>query len=288
MLPFALTIFTGAFLLFLVQPLIGKYILPWFGGTPGVWTTCMLFFQLVLLAGYAYAHFLSRWLQPRGQAAVHLALLLASLMMLPIIPSESWKPKPGDEPITQILLLLGATIGLPYFVVSTTGPLMQAWFARMNPGRSPYRLYALSNIGSLLALLAYPFLIEPNYARKLQALSWGWGLMAYVLFAAWCVRQVWLRGFAKETSATGHVAEEEPAETPSARRKLLWLALPACASALLLATTNKLTQDVAVRPLHDESYSGSRCRPARPRCCWPRPTSSRRTWRSSRSCGCCR
>jgi len=248
MLPFALTIFTGAFLLFLVQPLIGKYILPWFGGTPGVWTTCMLFFQLVLLAGYAYAHFLSRWLQPRGQAAVHLALLLASLMMLPIIPSESWKPKPGDEPITQILLLLGATIGLPYFVVSTTGPLMQAWFARMNPGRSPYRLYALSNIGSLLALLAYPFLIEPNYARKLQALSWGWGLMAYVLFAAWCVRQVWLRGFAKETSATGHVAEEEPAETPSARRKLLWLALPACASALLLATTNKLTQDVAVIP----------------------------------------
>jgi len=248
MLPFALTIFTGAFLLFLVQPLIGKYILPWFGGTPGVWTTCMLFFQLVLLAGYAYAHFLSRWLQPRGQAAVHLAVLLASLAVLPIIPGDAWKPKPGDAPITHILLLLGATIGLPYFVVSTTGPLMQSWFARLNPGKSPYRLYALSNIGSLLALLAYPFLIEPNFARKLQALSWGWGLVAYVLFAAWCVRLVWVRGFAAQTPADGHLAEEGPAEEPSLRRKFLWLALPACASALLLATTNKLTQDVAVIP----------------------------------------
>lgn len=248
MLPFALTIFTGAFLLFLVQPLIGKYILPWFGGTPGVWTTCMLFFQLVLLGGYAYAHFLSRWLKPRGQAVVHLALLLVSLAVLPIIPAEAWKPKPGDAPITHILLLLGATIGLPYFVVSTTGPLMQSWFSHLNPGKSPYRLYALSNIGSLLALLAYPFLIEPRLPRKLQALSWGWGLIAYVAFAAWCVWLVWKRGVAEEIPASGVAAEEEPAEPPSLRQKFLWLALPACASALLLATTNKLTQDVAVIP----------------------------------------
>lgn len=248
MLPFALTIFTGAFLLFLVQPLIGKYILPWFGGTPGVWTTCMLFFQLVLLGGYAYAHFLSRWLKPRGQAVVHLALLLVSVAVLPIIPAEAWKPKPGDAPITHILLLLGATIGLPYFVVSTTGPLMQSWFSHLNPGKSPYRLYALSNIGSLLALLAYPFLIEPRLPRQLQALSWGWGLIAYVAFAAWCVWLVWKRGVAEEIPASGVAKEEEPAEPPSLRQKFLWLALPACASALLLATTNKLTQDVAVIP----------------------------------------
>lgn len=248
MLPFALTIFTGAFLLFLVQPLIGKYILPWFGGTPGVWTTCMLFFQLVLLGGYAYAHFLSRWFKPRGQAVVHLALLLVSVAVLPIIPAEAWKPKPGDTPITHILLLLGATIGLPYFVVSTTGPLMQSWFSHLNPGKSPYRLYALSNIGSLLALLAYPFLIEPRLPRKLQALSWGWGLIAYVAFAAWCVWLVWKRGVAEEIPASGVAKEEEPAEPPSLRQKFLWLALPACASALLLATTNKLTQDVAVIP----------------------------------------
>lgn len=248
MLPFALTIFTGAFLLFLVQPLIGKYILPWFGGTPGVWTTCMLFFQLVLLGGYAYAHFLSRWLKPRGQAIVHLALLLVSLAVLPIVPSEALKPTSSDAPITQILLLLGATIGLPYFVVSTTGPLMQSWFSRLNPGKSPYRLYALSNIGSLLALLAYPFLIEPNVARKLQAVSWGWGLVAYVVFAVWCVWLMWNRGLAEEIPAGGLAAAEEPVEAPSLRQKFLWLMLPACASALLLATTNKLTQDVAVIP----------------------------------------
>lgn len=248
MLPFALTIFTGAFLLFLVQPLIGKYILPWFGGTPGVWTTCMLFFQLVLLGGYAYAHFLSRWLKPRGQAVVHGVLLLASLAVLPIVPTDAWKPTSGDAPISHILLLLGATIGLPYFVVSTTGPLMQSWFSRLHPGRSPYRLYALSNIGSLLALLAYPFLIEPNVARKLQAVSWGWGLMAYVAFAIWCVVLLWRRGVAEEIPAGGVMPVEEPREEPSLRHRFLWLALPACASALLLATTNKLTQDVAVIP----------------------------------------
>ena len=249
MLPFALTIFTGAFLLFLVQPLIGKYILPWFGGTPGVWTTCMLFFQLVLLAGYAYAHFLSRWLKPRAQAVVHLGLLLISLAVLPIVPADVWKPTSGDAPITHILLLLGATIGLPYFVVSTTGPLMQSWFSRLHPDKSPYRLYALSNIGSLLALLAYPFFIEPELPRKFQAHAWGWGLVAYVGFAAWCVWLLWKKNPAEETPASGsRAAEEAVAAAPSLRQIFLWLALPACASALLLATTNKLTQDVAVIP----------------------------------------
>ena len=247
MLPFALTIFTGAFLLFLVQPLIGKYILPWFGGTPGVWTTCMLFFQLVLLAGYAYAHFLSRWLKPRAQAVVHLGLLLISLAVLPIVPADVWKPTSGDAPITHILLLLGATIGLPYFVVSTTGLLMQSWFSRLHPDKSPYRLYALSNIGSLLALLAYPFLIEPVLPRELQALSWGWGLAAYVAFTSWCVWLLWNKNPAEE-SPSSDATLENPAAAPSLRQKLLWLALPAAATALLLSTTNKLTQDVAVIP----------------------------------------
>jgi spermidine synthase len=249
MLPFALTIFTGAFLLFLVQPLIGKYILPWFGGTPGVWTTCMLFFQLVLLGGYAYAHFVSRWLKPRQQAVVHLVLLVAAVAVLPITPADHWKPQSVDSPIGHILLLLGASIGLPYFVLSTTGPLMQAWFARLHPDRSPYRLYALSNIGSLLALLGFPFLFEPVLARKVQADYWGWGLVVYALSAAWCVWLLWKRGVADELPAQGTtLAEEEPVAMPSLRQKFLWLALPACASALLLATTNKLCQDVAVIP----------------------------------------
>ena len=160
MLPFALTIFTGAFLLFQVQPLIGKYILPWFGGGPGVWTTCLLFFQLLLLSGYAYAHVLSRYLKPRTQAIVHAVLLVAALASLPITPSDAWKPNPGDDPAWRILALLTASLGLPYLVLSATGPLLQEWFRRSAPGASPYRLYALSNVGSLLALVSYPFYFE--------------------------------------------------------------------------------------------------------------------------------
>src|SRR3954466_4468825 len=130
MAPFALTIFISAFLLFQVQPLIGKYILPWFGGATAVWTTCMLFFQSVLLAGYAYAHLSTRLLRPRGQAMMHIALLVAALCMLPIAPSPRWKPGPADEPTLRILILLGVCVGLPYFVLSATGPLLQAWIAR--------------------------------------------------------------------------------------------------------------------------------------------------------------
>jgi hypothetical protein len=170
---YALTIFIGAFLLFQVQPLIGKYILPWFGGGPGVWTTCMLFFQVLLLGGYAYAHFTSRYLKPRTQAAWHLVLLAAALALLPITPGNAWKPHAGGDPTLQILALLAASLGLPYFVLSTTGPLIQYWFSRANPGISPYRLYALSNIGSLLALISYPFYFETHFARITQANLWA-------------------------------------------------------------------------------------------------------------------
>src|SRR5213596_1403783 len=120
---YALTIFLGALLLFQVQPLIGKYILPWFGGGPGVWSTCMLSFQVGLLGGYAYADFSTRWLRPRGQAVLHVVLLALALALLPIIPSEAWKPRGNQNPTLQILALLAATIGLPYFVLSSTGPL---------------------------------------------------------------------------------------------------------------------------------------------------------------------
>ena len=122
MAAYALTIFTGAFLLFQVQPLLGKYILPWFGGGPGVWTVCLLFFQLALLAGYAYAHLAARWLMPRAQALLHLALVIAALALLPITPADSWKPVAGQNPTWHILVLLAATIGLPYFVLAATGP----------------------------------------------------------------------------------------------------------------------------------------------------------------------
>ncbi len=249
MLPYALTIFTGAFLLFQVQPLIGKYILPWFGGGPGVWTTCMLFFQIVLLGGYAYAHLVTKLLKPRGQVILHLALLAASLAVQPIMPSESWKPTGTEEPVGRILLLLTVTLGLPYFVLSSTGPLMQQWFSRSNTGVSPYRLYALSNIGSLLALLSYPFFFEIHLTRRQQAYAWGLGMAAYALFCGWCAFQLWKKAgenAAEETPDPSH--EELPESRPTFGQRLLWLLLPFCASVLLLATTNKMCQDVAVIP----------------------------------------
>ncbi len=247
MLPFALTIFTGAFLLFQVQPLIGKYILPWFGGSPGVWTTCLLFFQALLLGGYAYAHFTSKWLKPRQQAVLHGVLLLAALLTLPITPSDSWKPQPGTEPTTRILLLLLTTLGLPYLVLAATGPLIQRWFSHVQPGRSPYRLYALSNAGSLLALVSYPFLVEPAFTRQQQVWSWSVGLGVFVLVCGFCAFRLWNSTPARPEAGDGEWAEPL---SPAPRRmdQVLWMLLPMTASVLLLAVTNKLCQDVAVVP----------------------------------------
>jgi hypothetical protein len=248
MLPFAVTIFTGAFLLFQVQPLIGKYILPWFGGGPGVWTTCLLFFQTLLLGGYAYAHFSTTYLKPRTQAAVHLILLALSCALLPITPGEHWKAHVAGQPVVQILLLLAGTIGLPYFVLSSTGPLMQRWFSETNPGVSPYRLYALSNVGSLLALLSYPVFFEVQFSRQQQGLFWSFGLVLFVIFCGVCAGQVWRRS-AATTVTTATDAPRAEAETTTAwPERTLWLALPAAATMLLLATTNKLCQEVAVIP----------------------------------------
>jgi branched-subunit amino acid ABC-type transport system permease component len=143
MFAYGLAIFWGALLLFLVQPLIARFILPWFGGGPAVWTTCMLFFQVLLLGGYAYAHFSIRRLRPRTQVVTHLGLLLAALCLLPITPSEAWKPTDADAPTAHILGLLLRCLGLPYLMLSSTGPLLQAWFSGAHPGVSPYRLYAL-------------------------------------------------------------------------------------------------------------------------------------------------
>ncbi|MBE0544726.1 MAG: fused MFS/spermidine synthase [Verrucomicrobia bacterium] len=250
----ALTIFTGAFLLFQVQPLIGKYILPWFGGGPGVWSVCMLFFQVLLLAGYAYAHFTARWLKPRGQVILHLILLVVALAFSRVTPGESWKPQGDGDPNLEILVLLTVCLGLPYFVLASTGPLMQQWFSRSNPGVSPYRLYALSNVGSLLALVSFPFFFEPQFTRQTQADLWAWGFGLYVLFSGLCAWRLWKKNpdaIANSTEAETTVADSAspaPHHQPSVLDQLLWLLLPACASVLLLATTNKMCQDVAVIP----------------------------------------
>lgn len=244
---YALTIFLGAFLLFLVQPLIGKYILPWFGGGPGVWTVCLLFFQTLLLGGYAYAHFTSTRLKPRTQALTHLVLLALCLVWLPIIPDVAWKPGPGDEPTKRILLLLTATLGLPYLLLSATGPLLQRWFSLSHPDKSPYRLYALSNVGSLLALIGYPFAIEPLLSRSAQAWAWSGALAGFVVLCGVCAWQI--RRADPAAPAPDPANSDAPDDAkPTLLQKFFWVALPATASVLLVGTTSKLCVDVAVIP----------------------------------------
>src|SRR3954463_9275123 len=218
---YALTILVSAFLLFQVQPVIAKIILPWFGGSAAVWTTCILFFQVMLLLGYLYAHAVIRYLKPRMQMIVHCALLAASLALLPVYPHASWKPAPGDEPIMRILGLLAATVGMPYFLLSTTGPLLQAWYARRFKGSIPYRLYALSNAGSMFALLSYPVLFEPSLTTHQQAGMWSIGFGVFVVLCA-------VTAFRSGTSTVVEDASGgEGAHKPGLRQYSLWLALPA-------------------------------------------------------------
>ncbi|MEO8099912.1 MAG: fused MFS/spermidine synthase [Acidobacteriota bacterium] len=244
LLQFPLTIFLSAFLLFQVQPLMGRYILPWFGGTPAVWSVCLLFFQCILLAGYGYAHWVGSLKSKTTQTTVHLTLLLASLLLLPVAPDAArWKPAGADHPEWRILLLLLATVGGPYFLLSSTTPLLQRWHTLAKGSGAGWRLYALSNFGSFLALFSYPFLMEP-YAR-LRTQSWIWSGL-YVGFVAICATTAWkVRSLATETP-TEEIAAS--GEKPAASTVAFWLALAATASTLLLATTNLITQDIAVAP----------------------------------------
>jgi len=241
-LHYGLTIFLSSFLLFQVQPMIGKMILPWFGGSASVWTTCMLFFQMVLLLGYSYSHWVVRFLSPFRQSLLHGGLLLVCLLLLPIVPSEAWKPTGAENPTLHILGLLTVSIGLPYFVLSTTGPLLQAWFARERSGLVPYRLFALSNLGSMLALLAYPLAIEPVLPTRMQSYLWS-GL--FTGFVVTCGMLAW-RG------RNGKALEPEQLQAGIAPRwtnRVLWAALAACPSILMVADTSFLTENIAPIPM---------------------------------------
>ncbi len=243
---YAITIFLSSFLLFLVQPLIARLILPWFGGTAAVWTTCMLFFQCILLAGYAYAHATSAKLGPRGQAILHTILLAAAAATLPILPDPSWKPEGGGEPISRILLLLTATVGLPYLLISSTSPLVQAWFSRARPGANPYRLFAVSNFASLLALVGYPLFVEPNLTNGQQVYGWSW---MFAGFAVLCSALAWTAAKAQPGALANASAVVADAPAPRGREIALWLALSATGSVILLAVTNHITQNIAAIPL---------------------------------------
>lgn len=223
---FALTTFLSAFLLFQVQPLLSKAILPWFGGSPAVWTVCMLLFQVTLFAGYLYAHLTTRSLPKSGQAVLHVVLLVIAALLGPITPAVSWKPGPADDPTARILMLLTVCVGLPYFLLSATGPLLQAWFARTKPGVLPYRLYALSNVGSLLALLSYPFAFEPAFDIARQGQLWSWGFIAFAICCAVCAvsnarSQTSLDESAEKVSELG-----ETLVAPTRTDWALWIALP--------------------------------------------------------------
>jgi len=245
---FAATIFLSAFLLFLVQPMIAKQILPWFGGAAGVWTTCLVFFQCALLAGYAYPDLIARKLEPKKQAWLHTALLLGSCLVLPIIAGDFWKPAGDANPIIGILALLAGVIGLPYVMLSTTSPMVQTWYARAYPGASPYRLFALSNLASMLALLSYPFLIEPTIGVKQQAWIWSGMYGLFVVLATACAFRSARAAVAAGPAATQDL-DQANVPAPAAATQIMWCALSATGSILLLGISNHVTQNISSIPL---------------------------------------
>src|SRR5260370_2305188 len=253
-LPFALSIFLSAFLLFQVQLLLGKQILPLFGGAPAVWTSCLLVFQLLLLAGYAFAHGLAVRLTLRAQALVQLSLLCLSLLLVatlsrvwpsPITPRASWRPEGDPHPTWLIIRFLLAAVGLPFFLLSTTSPLAQHWFAKTAQGRSPYRLYALSNAGSLLGLLSYPILIAPNLRLPSQCWCWTLSYVAYAVAFAFCAVLTRRGSTGAIAGAEATHTQRRPEPQPGWSLSVLWVTLAASASVLLLATTNFICQEVA-------------------------------------------
>ncbi len=237
---YAVALFLGAFLLFQVQPLVGKLVLPAFGGASAVWMTCLMFFQTVLLAGYAYAHLLTSRLAPRAQAWTHGGLLAASLLFLPLETSLIPTKLGADDPTLSIVLLLAMTIGVPLLLLSATSPLLQHWFARLQPDRSPYRLYATSNCGSLLALVSYPTLVEPNLSLRTQAWIWSAAVIGLVGMLWACAAS-----FRRAGGSHRPIASEA---RPSALDLMLWLVLATAGSVLLLSSTNQLCQNVAPVP----------------------------------------
>jgi hypothetical protein len=254
-LVFALTTFLSAFLLFQVQLLVSKRILPWFGGTAAVWTTCLLLFELLLLGGYLYSHKITTQLSSRGQVLLHLGVLvstsllvivLAALWPSAVTPSAAWKTPESLHPVLRVMEIVLIATGLPFFVLSTTSPLLQRWFARLGGGSQAYRLYAVSNAGSLLGLLTFPFILEPTF--QLTTLGKIWSLL-FGCFAVGCAACA--RWFRRISEPTEEVVRE--IALPSSNHRFgmqsLCLLLAATASALLLAATNLLCQEVISIPL---------------------------------------
>jgi len=245
------TIFIGAALLFVVQPMVGRMVLPLLGGSPAVWNTTMVFYQAVLLAGYAYAHFATKWLGIRRQSIVHGILLLLAIVALPIAVPRGWTPPTTHNPIPWLLALLTIAVGLPFFVISATSPLLQRWFSMSGhrDAADPYFLYAASNCGSLLALLSYPVLIEPRWRLSEQSRWWTIVYSALVALMVICVLTVW-RLSRPENAAAQSLTAEPIADYPlTARRRWRWVLLSFVPCSLMLSVTTYITSEVAPIPL---------------------------------------
>ncbi|MCH7686036.1 MAG: fused MFS/spermidine synthase [Planctomycetes bacterium] len=248
-LVFIVTVFLSAFLLFQIQPLISKTILPWFGGTPSVWTTCMLFFQVLLFAGYWYAHLISERFTPSKQMIIHILLMVTALLVLPVTPNENWKPTGHEEPTLRIVFLLTLSVGLPFFILSSTGPLLQRWFSRTEQGKSPYRLYAVSNAGSLLALISYPFVFEPAFSAVMQAKIWSWCFRGFIVLCSACAIRLWWTASPQVSAGVGTQESDSSGDSlPRIGMRVMWFGLAMAASVMLLATTNQVCLDVAAVP----------------------------------------
>lgn len=245
---FAVTMALAGFLLFQVQPVLAKFILPWFGGSATTWIVCMLFFQVALLAGYAHAYAVTLPFTVPTQAKVQIAILLVSLLLLPITPSDVWKPADASDPTWRIVILLAASVGIPYVVLATTSPLLSRWLARIDPGLHPARFFAASNLGSFVGLLSYPFLFERYLSSQQQTVLWSWAYVVYAILFALCA---WMatRQRGDDARESGTTAQgNQPGSQIGGDRLALWILYSLLGSILLLATTNAITQWSAVIP----------------------------------------
>ena len=253
---FTATTFLSALLLFSIQPMFAKMVLPVLGGAPSVWAVAMLFFQAALLAGYLYAHLLNRFLPPRTAGFVHLAVCAIALLTLPIgLPTSFGEPPPG-EPYLWQLGLFAIGVGLPFFAVSANAPLLQAWFSETGHphGNDPYFLYGASNLGSMIALLGYPLVLEPAFGLKQLSSYWTAGFMALIVAIAAAFLLVRMadaprQASSSDASSAGLAAADAPSEVPTWGRRLAWIGLALVPSALLTAFTNHVTTDIASAPL---------------------------------------
>ncbi len=264
---FSATLFVSAFLLFWVQLMAAKMILPLLGGSPSVWNTCQLFFQAVLLLGYAYSHLTAQRWGVRRQAIFHSFLLFLPLPFLPITLTKNWLPPETDNPIFWLLALLFLSVGLPFFVVSTTAPLIQKWFASTpnSAQNDPYFLYSASNLGSMLGLVSYPIFIEPNFSLSQQSLGWSFGYGLLIFLTLCCAGFLAKKQLPLQVAREGHprlaigeattgqlfleTEEQETLDTPTFKQQLQWLFLAFIPSSLLLGVTTYLTVDLAAIPL---------------------------------------